>query len=138
MGKPSLLIQTSTLDSTPTSSNGETITKSYFMDLCIFRIFNTIVYFSFKILHDPGPFFCLLPSHTVHFSYTELVYCKYIPVSCLFNSVYCAKKYLSSYLADVFKDSFLEKVFLVDTMAVISTVRCLYSVSKAETLCLVL
>ena len=27
------------------------------MDFCIFRIFNTIVYFSFKILHDTGLFF---------------------------------------------------------------------------------
>lgn len=57
MGKPSLIIHNSTMDSTPTSSNGETITKSYFMDLCIFRISNVIVYFSFKILHDAGPFF---------------------------------------------------------------------------------
>lgn len=138
MGKPSLIIHNSTMDSTPTSSKGETITKSYFMDLCIFRISNVIVYFSFKILHDAGPFFCLLPSHTLHFSYTEVVYCKHIPVSCLFNSVYCAKKYLSSYLADIFKDYFLEKVFLVGTMAVISSGRCLYSVSKAQTLSLVL
>ena len=61
MGKPSLVIQNSTLDPTPTSSNGETIPKSYFMDLCIFRVFNTIVYFSFKILHDAGPFFAFYP-----------------------------------------------------------------------------
>ena len=137
MGKPSLVIQNSTLDPTPTSSNGETIPKSYFMDLCIFRVFNTIVYFSFKILHDAGPFFAFYPP----ILYTSATVNWYTANTSQFhasNSAYCAKKYLTSYLADIFKDYFLEKVFLVGTMAVISSVRCLYSVSKAQTLCLVL
>lgn len=105
----------------------------------IFRIFITIITFSFKVIHDSVPFFRLLSFHTLcslqlHWNgrATNMPQFHASLIVCWALIIFIEPKNTPFLLFDLFKEYLLIwRVFLVGPLAVITGVRCFFSVPKA-------